>query len=45
MPETARGFELDSKRVGAFPLVNHILKRLHFEQCAYRVSSDRYNMS
>ena len=32
MRETAPGVELDSKLVGAFPLVNHILKRLHFEQ-------------
>ena len=36
MPETARDFELDSKRVGAFPLVNHILKRLHFEHTLRR---------
>lgn len=32
MHETAPGFELDSKVVGAFPLVNHFLKRLRFEQ-------------
>src|SRR3970040_1547097 len=32
MHETASGFELDSKLVGAFPLVNHILKRLRFDE-------------
>ena len=32
MHETAPGFELDSKVVGAFPLVNYFLKRLRFEQ-------------
>lgn len=32
MHETAPGFELESKIVGAFPLVNHVLKRLRFEQ-------------
>ena len=30
--QTAPGFELDTKVVGAFPLVNHLLKRLRFEQ-------------
>jgi transposase len=29
---TPAGFELDTKVVGAFPLVNHILKRLRFEE-------------
>ena len=32
MHTTAPGFVLDSKLVGAFPVVNHILKRLRFEQ-------------
>lgn len=32
MHETAPGFELDTKAVGAFPLANHLLKRLRFEQ-------------
>jgi transposase len=31
-PSAPRGFELDTKIVGAFPLVNHVLKRLRFEQ-------------
>jgi len=31
MNTTAPGFDLDSSNVGAFPLVNHILARLHFE--------------
>jgi len=30
--QTPPGFELDTKVVGAFPLVNHVLKRLRFEQ-------------
>jgi transposase len=30
--QTAPGFELDTKVVGAFPLVNHLLKRFRFEQ-------------
>jgi hypothetical protein len=32
MRKTAPGFELESHVVGAFPLVNHFLKRLRFEQ-------------
>lgn len=32
MHETAPGFQLESNVVGAFPLVNHFLKRLRFEQ-------------
>ena len=32
LPSTPRGFELDTKVVGAFPLVNHVLKRLRFDQ-------------
>jgi len=32
MRAIAPGFELDTKLVGAFPFVNHILKRLRFEK-------------